>query len=397
MKELLYLAHRIPYPPNKGDKVRSFNELKYLAKNYKVHLGAFIDDANDWQHVETLKQFCGETCFVALNSQLAKIKSVQGFLSGEALTLPYYKNKKFANWVKQILASRPIQHVLIYSSPMAQYVPTDKRLRKIADFVDVDSDKWQQYSKTKSWPLSWIYSREAKKLAAYERKIAAEFDATILVAPHEADLLRKIAPESADRIYYAKNGVDAEFFSPQHLLENPYSKDEVPLVFTGAMDYWPNIDAVEWFADQVYPLVKKTQPKATFYIVGARPAATLDRLKSVSGITITGSVADVRPYISHAALSVAPLRIARGIQNKVLEAMAMEKAVVVSTQAAAGIAADDGRDFVITETDANQFANAVCDLLKGDVTQSIGKAARQRVLNDYSWHANLSCLDTLLS
>ena len=397
MKELLYLAHRIPYPPNKGDKVRSYNEVKYLAKNYKVHLAAFIDDPNDWQYVNELKKLCGETFFIGLNSKWARLKSARGLLTGEALTLPYYRNSQLSDWVKQLLVSQPVKHVLIYSSPMAQYVPNEASLRKIADFVDVDSDKWRQYSSTKLWPLSWIYGREANKLSTFERKIASQFDATLLVAPHETELLRQIATESISKIHCVKNGVDAEFFSPEHQFSNPYHENELPVVFTGAMDYWPNIDAVEWFAHNVYPKVKEVEPRATFYIVGARPAASLDKLKVIKGITVTGSVADVRPYIAHAALSVAPLRIARGVQNKVLEAMAMAKAVVVSDQAASGIDAENGKEFLVAKTNGENFATAVCKVLHTEEKQAIGKAARQKVLKDYSWDANLACLDTLLS
>ena len=396
MQDLLYLAHRIPYPPNKGDKVRSFNEVKYLAQRYRVHLGAFIDDSADWEHVEALKQYCGETHFVSLNSKLARLKSARGLLTGEALTLPYYRDAGLDAWVKHMLASHSIRHVVIYSSPMAQYVRGISGVRRIADFVDVDSDKWRQYAPTKSWPLSWVYAREAEKLLAFERSVAAEFDATLLVAPHEAQLLRDIAPESAARIHHANNGVDADFFSPAHRFETPYTGNELPIVFTGAMDYWPNIDAVEWFADEIFPSVRAQHPQAHFYVVGARPSPRLQRLNAMDCVTVTGGVPDVRPYIAHAQLAVAPLRIARGIQNKVLEAMAMAKAIVVSPHAAAGIAADVEKEFVVA-ADAQAFAVQVNRLLTADLRHAIGEVGRARVLADYSWEANLSKFDTLLS
>ncbi|MBA2690253.1 MAG: TIGR03087 family PEP-CTERM/XrtA system glycosyltransferase [Burkholderiales bacterium] len=395
MQDLLYLAHRIPYPPNKGDKVRSFNEVKHLAKRYRVHLGAFIDDADDWQHRDALTQYCGETYFASLSPARARLRSAKAFFTNEALTLPYYRDAGLAAWVKNILAYRPISHVVVYSSPMAQYVRDVRQLRRIADFVDVDSDKWSQYAASKSWPWSLIYRREAKKLAAFEQQIAAEFDATLLVAPHEADLLRAAAPAAAQRIHHVKNGVDAHFFSPEHTFVSPYSAAEQPIVFTGAMDYWPNVDAVEWFADEVFPKVKQQRPQASFYMVGARPAPSLQRLKGFPGVTITGSVPDVRPYIAHARLAVAPLRIARGVQNKVLEAMAMAKTVVVSPQAAAGIAAKAGEEYVLA-ADSEEFAAAITELLNADARHVIGKAARARVLADYSWSANLARLDSLL-
>lgn len=395
MKEILYLAHRIPFPPNKGDKLRSFNEIKYLAQRYRVHLGTFIDDSDDWRWTEELKRYCGETYFASLRPTLTRLRSTRGFLTGEALTLPYYRDAGLLAWTEQMLASRPINHVMIYSSPMAQYVVEKPQLRRVADFVDVDSDKWAQYALRKSWPMSWIYRREAKKLAAFERQVAAQFDATLLVAPYEAELLRAIAPNAAQRVHHVNNGVDADFFSPNHLFANPYKARQEAIVFTGAMDYLPNVDAVEWFADEVFPKICKKHRFATFYVVGTRPAPRLKRLAKVKGITVTGSVSDVRPYIAHARIAVAPLKIARGVQNKVLEAMAMAKTVVVSPQAAAGIAARADKEYLVA-AGCDEFAEVISQLWDADALQSIGKAARARVLADYSWSANLARLDLLL-
>jgi sugar transferase (PEP-CTERM/EpsH1 system associated) len=394
MQELLYLAHRIPYPPNKGDKVRSYHEIKHLARRYRVHLGAFVDDAKDWQYVDTLRTLCGETCFVPLDPGWARLKSVVGFFTNEALTLPYYRHAILARWVRQLLAAHPIRHAVVYSSPMAQYVCEEETLCKVADFVDVDSDKWRQYADAKPWPLSWVYRRESVKLLKFERRIASQFNATLLVAPHEAELMKRLAPECADRIGYACNGVDAEFFSPEHQLLNPYNAAERVIVFTGAMDYWPNVDAVEWFADEVLPKVTAVMPAAKFYIVGTRPAPRLARLHSAH-VIVTGSVPDIRPYIGHAQVAIAPLRVARGVQNKVLEAMAMARPVIASPQAAAGIGAVSGREFLLAG-DADAFAKAVLQVLANESPPGMGAAARARVLADYSWTANLSRIDELL-
>jgi sugar transferase (PEP-CTERM/EpsH1 system associated) len=395
MEELLYLAHRIPYPPNKGDKVRTFNELKYFSKRYRVHLGTFIDDPADWEHVEKVKEYCASVFFAPLNPKWARIRSAKGLFTGDALTLPYYWDSALARWVDGLVAKGCLSYAIAYSSSMAQYLTTATQLRRIANIADVDSDKWRQYAPTQSWPMSWVYAREATTLAKFERRLAVEFDATVLHAPHEAEFLRKMAPEAAHRVHHSSNGVDSDYFSPLHDFANPYTAGEIPLVFTGAMDYWPNIDAVEWFADEIYPLIRQAEPKARFYVVGARPAARLDRLKGLEGVTVTGGVPDVRPYLAHAALSVAPLRIARGIQNKVLEAMAMAKAVVVSPHAAAGITAQPDSELVIAP-DGVAFASVVCRFLKDEARDSIGAAARARVLEDYSWHANLSRLEALM-
>lgn len=395
MHHLLYLAHRLPYPPNKGDKVRTFNELKYLSQRYRVHLGAFIDDPADWEHIGSVQRFCASTYFARLNATWAKIRSARGLLTGEALTLPYYRHRGLAAWVQATIARNHIRHAIAYSSSMSQYLIGLPGIRRVANIADVDSDKWRQYASTQSWPMSWVYAREARTLSAFENRLARELDATVLHAPHEAEFLRRQVPDAAERIHHSSNGVDSEYFSPVHGFANPYQRDELGIVFTGAMDYWPNIDAVEWFADAIYASVRRRLPAARFYIVGARPAARLERLQRLGGITVTGGVPDVRPYLAHAALAVAPLRIARGIQNKVLEAMAMAKPVVVSPHAAAGIVAEPGREFVIA-SGAGEFADAVCRLLTDCGRDAVGNAARERVLKRYSWSASVARVEALM-
>jgi sugar transferase (PEP-CTERM/EpsH1 system associated) len=395
MRDLLYLAHRIPFPPNKGDKVRSFNQVKHLARHFRVHLGAFVDDPRDWQHVPELRKYCDQTYFASLVPGVARIKSLRGLLSGEALTLAYYRHRGLARWVARMQSTYPITHAVVYSSPMAQYVRKSDGLLRVADLVDVDSDKWRQYGADRPWPLSEIYAREARKLARFEREIAAEYDATLLVAPHEANLLRGMAPESARRIHHVCNGVDADFFSPQGAFDNPFEPADEAIVFTGAMDYWPNVDAVRWFASEVFPIVRRLHPRAIFCIVGARPTAHVLRLDELEGVRVTGGVPDVRPYLAHARLAVAPLRIARGVQNKVLEAMAMGKAVIASRHAAAGIDAREDRELVVA-MGRDGFAAAVSHYLDSDTRHRIGTAARERVLASYVWSNNLRVLDSLL-
>jgi sugar transferase (PEP-CTERM/EpsH1 system associated) len=395
MRDLLYLAHRIPFPPNKGDKVRSFNEVKHLARHFRVHLGAFVDDPRDWQHVPELRKYCGQTYFTSLVPGVARMKSLLGLLSGEPLTLAYYRHAGFARWVAHMRATYPITHAVVYSSPMAQYLRKSQGLKRVADLVDVDSDKWRQYAADRPWPLSQIYERESRKLARFEREIAAEYDATLLVAPHEASLLRGMAPESARRIHHVCNGVDAEFFSPESAFDSPFRSADEAIVFTGAMDYWPNVDAVRWFASEVLPIIRHRHPRAMFCIVGARPTVHVMRLAELPGVRVTGGVADVRPYLAHARLAVAPLRVARGVQNKVLEAMAMGKAVIASPQAAAGIDAREGQELVVA-TGRDGFAAAVSRYLDSDSRHAIGVAGRERVLASYVWSKNLQVLDSLL-
>jgi len=394
MEELLFLAHRIPFPPNKGDKIRSFNVLRFLAQRYRVHLGAFVDDAADWERADELEALCAETHLTALNKRKATLRSLTGFVTGRALTLPYYFDAGMAAWVERILGSRPISAVFVYSAAMAQYVEAADRVRRVIDFVDVDSDKWRQYKESLSGPKKWVYGREADCLLRYERQAAGFADASFFVSAAEAALFRRLAPEAAAKTTHYNNGVDLEYFSPGLRCDDPYGAGEQAIVFTGAMDYWPNVDAVVWFAQQVLPAIRAAVPSAMFYVVGSNPSPAVTELAALPGIRVTGRVEDVRPYLRHAAVAVAPLRLARGVQNKVLEAMACSRATVVTSQALEGIEAQAGRDVLLADTPAD-FAAAVERLLR-QPDPALEAAARALVEARYGWEQNLAHLLDLI-
>lgn len=398
MDELLYLVHRFPYPPNKGDKIRSYHLLKHLSQSYRIHLGTFIDDEKDLEYFDTVKALCDETCLVNLRPAFARLRGLYGLISNQPLTLPYYADRQLQEWVNSVLERRPIKNILIFSSAMAQYVTHAHRRRRVIDFVDIDSDKWKQYAATARWPMNWIYGRESRLLLGYERQIAQEFDSATFVSEAEASLFRQLAPEAASKVSHFNNGVDSDYFSPANNYANPYPPGITPLVFTGAMDYWANADAVEWFSRRVLPLINTHLPEVKFYIVGARPTPAVRSLTALPGVVVTGSVPDVRPYLAHSELAVAPLRIARGVQNKVLEAMAMEKAVVASSQAAEGISAVRGHELLVAD-DESAFSNRIVELLRAEpeLKRAIGQAARARVLASYNWEKNLARIAALLT
>jgi len=395
MEDLLFLTHRIPYPPNKGDKIRSYHLLKHLAQSYRVHLGTFIDDRDDWQHIGHVEGLCGETHFSALKPNTARLRSLGGLISNQPLTLDYYRDAGLQTWVERVLQELPIKHILVFSSAMAQYVLQAGHVRRIIDFVDIDSDKWLQYARGKTWPMSWLYHREGRLLLRYEREVAGKFDAALFVSKAEADLFKQLAPESAAKTGFFNNGVDTDYFSSSRSYPNPFPAQSLPMVFTGAMDYWPNVDAVQWFAREILPPVLAQNPGAIFYIVGSRPVATVRALAQLPGVVVTGMVPDIRPYLAHAQFAVAPLRVARGIQNKVLEAMAMAKPVIATAQALEGISANTGKE-VLLARDNGEFTAIIASLLKHPV-DAIGKAARVRTLADYSWEFNLKHVDELFS
>lgn len=400
MEDLLYLVHRIPYPPNKGDKIRSFHLLKHLSKHYRVHLGAFVDDRADWVYAEAVKKLAGgEVCLLPLNSKWATLKSAAGLFTGEPLTLPYYRDRRMQRWVDALLARGSVKRALVYSSSMAQYLMpphpiSGASLNRVIDFVDIDSDKWRQYAAKKSWPLSWVYRREAAQLLRYEHRVTQAFDAATFVSEAEAALFKRLVPEGAHKVFGFSNGVDTEYFSPAHEFENPFLPEERAIVFTGAMDYWANVDAVTWFASDVFRAVRDKMPSARFYIVGARPNPDVRSLGTIPGVVVTGAVPDIRPYLAHAALVVAPLRIARGIQNKVLEAMAMAKPTIVTPEALEGIAANPGHELLLARN-GEEFCNQCVTLLQGKADM-IGERARARVEADFSWDHHLAGLDRAL-
>ncbi|WP_426116205.1 TIGR03087 family PEP-CTERM/XrtA system glycosyltransferase [Massilia sp. PWRC2] len=394
MDDLLLLIHRMPYPPNKGDKIRSYHLLKHLAQRYRVHLATFIDDADDWQHVPTVQALCASSHFAPLHPKLARLRSLGALLANRSLSLDYYRDAGLARWTAQAMASHHISRIVVFSSAMAQYAEPYAQARRVVDFCDVDSDKWRQYAEQKSWPMNMLYRHEARQLLAYERTVALSCDAALFVSAPEADLFKQLAPESADRIGYFNNGVDTDYFSPARQYDDPFGAGERAIVFTGAMDYWPNIDAVAWFANTIFPLLRSRFGDARFYIVGARPSAAVLALAQLPGVMVTGTVPDVRPYLAHAAVAVAPLRIARGIQNKVLEAMAMGCAVVVSPQALEGIEATPGVDVLLADG-ADTFADQVASLLLSP-QDAIGAIARATVQQRYSWPSNLAHIDARL-
>jgi len=263
------------------------------------------------------------------------------------------------------------------------------------DFVDVDSAKWSQYAQSRPWPLSAIFKREGARLLAFERAVARTTEASVFVTPAEAQLFRTLAPECAARVHHAQNGVDTHYFSPEHESTSPFQSEDEAIVFTGAMDYWPNIDAVSWFAKEMLPAVVAQRPRARFYIVGVQPTPAVQLLAQDARVVVTGRVPDVRPYIKHARVVVAPLRVARGIQNKVLEAMAMARPVVVSAAAAGALSGVAATDFAVADG-APEFIRKTIALMDGERGTSIGKAARERVLADYDWTKNLTPFDALL-
>jgi sugar transferase (PEP-CTERM/EpsH1 system associated) len=396
MPDLLFLAQRLPYPPTKGEKIRAFHELKYLSQWYDIHLGCLIDDPDDLQYIDTVRSLCRDIHVAPINRRIGRVTCLRGLLTGEALSVTYFRDRGLAAWVRGVVETIRPAVTFVYSSNMAPYIlDLPSSGTRVVDLVDVDSEKWRQFAATAKAPMRIVYRREWQKVAEVERRIAGECDLSVLVSQAEARLFARQNPGCAARIRGVSNGVDYRYFDPA--LDHPpvYDTTRPNYVFTGTMDYPPNADAVNWFATEILPLIRRTVPAAQFHVVGSSPNPEVLKLARLDGVFVTGRVPDVRPYIAHATAGVAPMRIARGIQNKVLEAMSMGRPVVLTSGALEGIEADPVTETILADT-PETFAAACWRMATTNDGAAIGAAARDRILRDYDWAATLSRFDDVL-
>jgi sugar transferase (PEP-CTERM/EpsH1 system associated) len=395
MRHLLFIAHRIPYPPDKGDKIRSYHILRHLAARFKVHLGCFIDEAADERHIEPLREICEEVFCLPIGRTRRILRGVRGLALGRSITQESFSDRRMHAWVRDALKRSDITAAFAFCSAMAPYLierPSCRRM--VLDMVDVDSEKWGAYSRSVKWPLSALYRIEQRRVFELERRAGALFDHVFFVSRNEADVFLELDPELSAKVGYLENGVDLERFDPAQTLPNPFGTCEQPIVFTGAMDYRPNIDAVLWFAREVFRGVRDEHANAEFWIVGGNPPSSVRGLSRKPGIFVTGAVSDVRPYLAHAACAVAPMHIARGVQNKVLEAMAMAKPVVLTPAALEGLHALPDQDLLVAGN-AGIFARRVSEVLSAR-WGGLGQSARAYVEREHRWAQNLSVLDDVL-
>lgn len=394
MAKVLFLAHRYPYPPNKGDKIRAFHFAEHLRARHEVALG-FVSTPGDAEpDLSWVRQF--SAFHAGRISQVQRLlRAGIALLTGAPLSVAAFYDPSLAHWVTRYVAEQRPDVVFAFSSAMAQYVPRDlpAGTRFILDFCDVDSEKWRQYAQSQPVLRRWFFGMEARRLVAFDRKQAKRAAASLFVMEDERRIFDRLSPETAARHREIGNGVDVTYHDPAAVAA--HHSGAKTIVFVGMMDYWPNVDAVAWFAKDIFPLVRARHPDARFQIVGARPVPSVRALARIDGIEVTGAVPDVRPYVKAATAVVAPLRIARGIQNKVLEGMAMARPVVTTPAALEGINAVRERHVLVGET-PNEFAEAVMRVLDANLPADMGAAARAFVVKNHDWDANLKALDDVL-
>ncbi len=390
---VLFLAHRIPFPPDKGDKIRSFHEIVHLAKRHTVDLACMLDEKNDREHVGALLAHCRSVSAVYRGKRVARILALMGILTGKPLSVLAFRSRALERKIAEAIRARRPDAIVVFSSAMAEYVKDVEGIPRIMDFVDVDSEKWRAYGERQKFPLSWVYRLEADRLASYEEDIARSFDRSIVVSEKEAEILKRRVPGIRE-IDVIPNGVDLERFAPAGP-EGAGGK-EISLVFTGAMDYFANVDGVRYFCEDVFPAIREAVPGCRFYIVGHNPTRPVRELARDPAVTVTGYVPDVLPYLRRASVAVAPLRIARGVQNKVLEAMAAGLPVVGTPQSFQGLgaSADDG---IRAAANPAAFAREVIALLQDSAARKrCSAAARSFVERTHRWDDQMARLDALL-
>ena len=389
---ILYLCHRIPYPPNKGDKIRSYHQIKFLSQHHSIYLACLIDDPDDWQYVDPLRSMCRIVEAVERKGFQKWWRIGKALIGGQPLSLGAFFVPELQKKIQVILEQESIDRIVIFSSPMAEYVKHISSRPKIIDFVDMDSEKWRAYAQIKSFPLSSLYNIESARLGQYELDVAKVCEESLVISQEETHVIR----ERSNQMVVPKvlpNGVDYEYFSPPSNVQ----RTSPIIVFTAAMDYFPNVDGALFFCREILPRIHQVIPQAQFLIVGRNPVASIRKMaERMPQVQVTGTVHDVRPYLSGAMVAVAPLRIARGVQNKILEAMAMELPVVGTTQAFQGLRVASEHGMHVAD-EPGEFADAVVKLLGNpERARAGGVSARQFVMSHYDWSTILHGFEQIL-
>jgi sugar transferase (PEP-CTERM/EpsH1 system associated) len=396
--EILFLAHRMPFPPDRGDKIRSHHILKALAELAPVHVACFAESSADRAHEEELAALVASHCLADRTKPLI-LAGLESLIRREPVSLAAFRHAQLRAHVERLLDERPIDTIYVFSGQMGQYVPRAWSGRIVVDLVDVDSAKFEAYAAQKAWPIRLIDAREGRLLRSEEGRLAGIADRTLLVSKAEAALFRsRVSDADGAKVVALGNGVDFAAFDPVSIAPHPAlaASPGPHLVFTGQMDYSPNVAAARRVAQGILPEVRRHHPEAQFHIVGRAPAGELRALDGRGGVRVWGEVPAVQPFLQAADLVVAPLAIARGVQNKVLEAMAMARPILLSRDAAAGIGATDGEHFAVEEDDEG-FARRALELLgRPEQASGMGAAARRFVVERMSWPAMLAPLPALV-
>lgn len=388
-RTVLFLAHRVPYPPDKGDRIRSYHLLRYLARQAEVYLACLADEPVSADSLDALRRLCRKVVAVPLG--LSRwLRALATLARGRTITEGAFRSSALTALLRDWSREVRFDAALASSSALVPYLrlPELQPIPAVVDLVDVDSQKWLDYAAVSRGWRSWLYRTEGRRLRTLEGQLPSWARAVTLVSEPEADLYRQFgAPGQVNAIL---NGVDLDYFQPRA------ESIEPACVFVGALDYRPNVDAACWFCDEVWPAIHRRQNAARMWLVGRRPTAAVQRLSSVPGVEVVGQVPDVRPWLARAAVVVAPLRLARGLQNKVLEALAMGKAVVASPPALAALRVQPD-EHLLSASSREEWTQAVLGLLEDEARcRQLGSAGREYVEEHHHWDRCLEPIGALL-
>ena len=388
---ILFLCHRLPYPPKRGGKIRPFNMIRHLGRNHEVTVATLARSAREAEEGRGLREHCHALHVARVGPVPAWGRFALAGLGSAPSTFGYFRSAALQRTVDGLLARERFDAILVHCSSMGPYVAGHRGCRKVMDFGDADSEKWLEYARRTPFPLSAGFRREGAKVRRMERRLGERFDACSVISPRERDVLAGFVDKP---IHVIPNGVDLEYFRPRPADRAPRRPRR--LVFTGNMSYAPNVDAVRYLAGEILPRIRREVPDVELCIVGMDPTAAVRRLADGPRVIVTGRVDDVRPYFEEATVAVAPLRVARGLQNKVLEAMAMRVPVVASDAAFSGISAEAGRDLLVA-ADAEGFSRAVVGLLRDpDRRERLAAAGQACVGQNHDWSRLLARLEDLV-
>lgn len=386
---ILYICHRFPFPPKRGGKIRPFNMISHLNRTHNITVASLVRSEEEALEGEGLQEHCSKILVQRITSPEAMLRMAAGIPTLTPASMSYFFSPGLKKKIESELESRKFDLIFVHCSSVAQYVEDVKGIPKILDFGDMDSQKWLDYSKIKPAPLSAGYWLEGTKLERFEKKLANKFDCCTCTTKAEKKTLESY--NCATSTGWFPNGVDSEYFQPDG---NDYEPDTI--CFIGRMDYFPNQDCMDEFCANVLPVIRARRPGVKLTIIGANPTPEIRKLGEIEGVTVTGSVPDVRPYVLKSAVNVAPLNIARGTQNKILESLAMGVPVVSSVKAAGGIDAIPGEHF-LTASEPQEYASSILRLLEDPVERErLSLAGRMRMLTHHNWSMSMQRLDSII-
>jgi sugar transferase (PEP-CTERM/EpsH1 system associated) len=386
---ILFVCHRLPFPPDHGGKIRAFHMIRHLGAKHSVTVASLAESQQEVDDGVGLKEYCAEVITEIIPRSVRWLRAWKALFSSCPSSVAYFHSPTLYERIQTRLLVNHFDCIIVHCAFVAEYVLRTNVRFRILDFCDLDSAKWSDYSQSKKFPLSLAYKLEASKLSNYERRVAGHFDHCAVATQGELEELSKLGAGVPCSII--PNGVDGQEFQSKST-----DYDRRVIVFVGRMDYFPNIDAMLYFSKQIFPIIRRSVPYVQLRIVGSNPVAAIRSLASISGITVTGHVPDVRVCLDDAAVAVAPLRVARGTQNKILEAMAMGVPVVATPQAAKGINATPGRDLLVAG-DEVIFARHVVSLIQNEsARKKLADVGRRKVLETHRWSFSMNVLDGIL-